>query len=76
MVAIFTHKVMAEEGKIVQKRAEGEGVSGRTGSVDISPGIECNMRDGGGRRIRTFEVCDGRFTVCSLWPLGNPTWDS
>lgn len=30
-------------------------------------------RDGGGRRIRTFEVCDGRFTVCSLWPLGNPT---
>ncbi len=29
--------------------------------------------DGGGGRIRTFEVCDGRFTVCSLWPLGNPT---
>ena len=27
--------------------------------------------DGGGGRIRTFEVCDGRFTVCSLWPLGN-----
>ena len=21
--------------------------------------------------IRTTEVCDGRFTVCSLWPLGN-----
>ena len=31
------------------------------------------QRDGGGGRIRTFEVCDGRFTVCSLWPLGNPT---
>ncbi len=29
--------------------------------------------DGGGGRIRTFEVDDGRFTVCSLWPLGNPT---
>ena len=29
--------------------------------------------DGGGRRIRTFEVEDGRFTVCSLWPLGNPS---
>ncbi len=28
---------------------------------------------GGGGRIRTFEVDDGRFTVCSLWPLGNPT---
>ena len=29
--------------------------------------------DGGGGRIRTFEVDDGRFTVCSLWPLGNPS---
>ena len=29
--------------------------------------------DGGGGRIRTFEVDDGRFTVCSLWPLGNHT---
>ncbi len=28
---------------------------------------------GGGRWIRTTEVCDGRFTVCSLWPLGNPS---
>ena len=28
--------------------------------------------NGGGGRIRTFEVDDGRFTVCSLWPLGNP----
>ncbi len=33
------------------------------------------MKDGGGGRIRTFEVDDGRFTVCSLWPLGNPTTD-
>ncbi len=30
-------------------------------------------KNGGGRRIRTFEVEDGRFTVCSLWPLGNPS---
>ena len=29
---------------------------------------------GGGRGwIRTTEVVDGRFTVCSLWPLGNPS---
>ena len=28
---------------------------------------------GGWGWIRTIEVCDGRFTVCSLWPLGNPT---
>ena len=31
------------------------------------------VKNGGGGRIRTFEVDDGRFTVCSLWPLGNPT---
>ena len=31
------------------------------------------VNNGGGGRIRTFEVDDGRFTVCSLWPLGNPT---
>ena len=28
---------------------------------------------GGQGWIRTIEVCDGRFTVCSLWPLGNPS---
>ncbi len=28
---------------------------------------------GGGGRIRTFEGRAGRFTVCSLWPLGNPS---
>ena len=28
---------------------------------------------GGQGWIRTTEVCDGRFTVCSLWPLGNPS---
>ena len=27
--------------------------------------------DGGQGWIRTIEVGDGRFTVCSLWPLGN-----
>ncbi len=29
--------------------------------------------NGGGGRIRTFEGSAGRFTICSLWPLGNPT---
>ena len=29
--------------------------------------------NGGGRRIRTFEVVDNRFTVCPLWPLGYPS---
>ena len=36
-------------------------------------GLIMESSDGGGGRIRTFEVDDGRFTVCSLWPLGNPT---
>ena len=26
----------------------------------------------GRRRIRTFEGSASRFTVCPLWPLGNP----
>ena len=34
---------------------------------------KASPESGGGGRIRTFEVDDGRFTVCSLWPLGNPT---
>ena len=27
----------------------------------------------GWRRIRTFEGVANRFTVCPLWPLGNPS---
>ena len=30
-------------------------------------------KDGGGRWIRTIERRASRFTVCPLWPLGNPT---
>ena len=30
-------------------------------------------KNGGGRWIRTIEVEDNRFTVCPLWPLGNPS---
>ena len=30
-----------------------------------------DFRFGGREWIRTTEVVDGRFTVCSLWPLGN-----
>ena len=36
-------------------------------------GLRCFLRRWWWGRIRTFEVDDGRFTVCSLWPLGNPT---
>ena len=31
------------------------------------------VKNGGGRWIRTIEVVDNRFTVCPLWPLGNPS---
>ena len=30
-------------------------------------------KNGGGRWIRTIEAFRSRFTVCPLWPLGNPT---
>ena len=46
---------------------------GRSGTPPGVIQIVMKLRDGGGGRIRTFEVDDGRFTVCSLWPLGNPT---
>ena len=39
---------------------------------DISHLIKRNGIGGGGR-IRTFEGWADRFTVCSLWPLGNPS---
>ncbi len=31
------------------------------------------LNDGGGRWIRTIEGRADRFTICSLWPLGNPS---
>ena len=31
------------------------------------------MLANGWRRIRTFEGVANRFTVCPLWPLGNPS---
>ena len=34
---------------------------------------ELAFQYGGGGRIRTIEGSAGRFTVCSLWPLGNPS---
>lgn len=37
-----------------------------------STDIKSVLFAGGRRWIRTTEVVDGRFTVCSLWPLGNP----
>ena len=46
---------------------------GRSGTPPGVIQIVMQDVDGGGGRIRTFEVDDGRFTVCSLWPLGNPT---
>ena len=46
-------------------------------SKSSSPAIRKKHRKfgaflGGRGWIRTTEVTDNRFTVCSLWPLGNP----
>ena len=35
--------------------------------------IPGNLEYSGWRRIRTFEGIASRFTVCPLWPLGNPS---
>ena len=35
--------------------------------------FEMSFRFGGRWWIRTTEVIDDRFTVCSLWPLGKPS---
>jgi hypothetical protein len=36
-------------------------------------GKPARHQNGGGGRIRTSEGYADRFTVCSLWPLGNPS---
>lgn len=47
----------------------------RPASPESRPAAGFRRLYGGGRRIRTSEVADDRFTVCSLWPLGNPSRD-
>ena len=41
----------------------------KNSQVKISESLEYS----GWRRIRTFEGIASRFTVCPLWPLGNPS---
>ena len=41
-------------------------------SRDINKKFSLLKRINGRRRIRTFESIANRFTVCPLWPLGNP----
>ena len=47
--------------------------SGKVKNPAHSVNRECTRLCGGGRWIRTIEVTDNRFTVCPLWPLGNPS---
>jgi uncharacterized protein YajQ (UPF0234 family) len=45
--------------------------SGQSPGGGSGPGVRRRLRScGGPGRIRTFEGRTGRFTVCSLWPLG------
>ena len=41
-------------------------------SAKQKPSRTAGLLLGGRGWIRTTEVVDNRFTVCSLWPLGNP----
>ena len=45
--------------------------SGHAGLKEKRPAQNVQVVLYGQGWIRTTEVCDGRFTVCSLWPLGN-----
>ncbi len=46
----------------------------RAGRVKIeSYGLEKSPKETGWRWIRTTEASCSRFTVCPLWPLGNPS---
>ena len=42
-------------------------------SFQTAPPRDNNYKNNGWRRIRTFESVANRFTVCPLWPLGNPS---
>ena len=47
-------------------------ISTKNKKIAVKVTLYQNNLDSGGRGwIRTTEVSDGRFTVCSLWPLGN-----
>ena len=48
----------------------------RTDNLLITNQLLCQLSHigiSGWRRIRTFEGVANRFTVCPLWPLGNPS---
>ena len=51
------------------------GLEGQGSTTELHPQVLCYClnKNGGGGRIRTFEVTDSGFTVRPLWPLGNPT---
>ena len=45
----------------------------RRGIKNSQAKIPGSLEYSGWRRIRTFEGIASRFTVCPLWPLGNPS---
>ena len=51
--------------------AEGIFHKSRKGFISLKKARRSVLFSGGREWIRTTEVVDGRFTVCSLWPLGN-----
>ena len=53
---------------------DGEGFEPLWRMTEKLPGKNTwEFRNSGWRRIRTFEGIASRFTVCPLWPLGNPS---
>src|SRR5438552_15449867 len=76
-----THRSGGEAGPVAVKDWSGRRDSNprhpawkaRALPTELLPLAQLAQEDGGGGRIRTFEGYADRFTVCSLWPLGNPS---
>ena len=70
--AIFRRAGYPQKALCARRFIEVKGCSCDSDLCGISY-IRLAHEDGGGGRIRTSEGFADRFTVCSLWPLGNPT---
>ena len=58
--------------KLILASEPSSGIEPETSSLPWKCSTNWAKRASAGRRIRTYVGIAGRFTVCSLWPLGHP----
>lgn len=68
----YPSKNLSWDGAGDGDRTHVSGLEGRDSTTELHPQEFPLDTDGGRGRIRTSEGIAGRFTVCSLWPLGYP----